>query len=126
MSNVRVRFAPSPTGFVHIGSLRTAIYNYLFAKHAGGEYILRVEDTYLTRLVDGAKENMLNAMKWEWVNHTVGLILLENVNVTIKVDYGPYIQSERLDIYQKFIKELLDSVKAYYCFCTKERLYPFR
>ena len=70
MSNVRVRFAPSPTGFVHIGSLRTALYNYLFAKKMGGEYILRVEDTDRTRLVDGAIENMLNAMKWAGVNHT--------------------------------------------------------
>ena len=63
MSEVRVRFAPSPTGFVHIGSLRTALYNYLFAKKMGGKYILRVEDTDRTRLVDGAIENMLNAMK---------------------------------------------------------------
>ena len=122
MSNVRVRFAPSPTGFVHIGSLRTALYNYLFAKHAGGEYILRVEDTDRTRLVDGAIENMLNAMKWAGVNHTEGVMLDENGNVTQKGEYGPYIQSERLDIYQKYIKELLDSGKAYYCFCTKERL----
>lgn len=122
MSNVRVRFAPSPTGFVHIGSLRTALYNYLFAKHAGGEYILRVEDTDRTRLVDGAIENMLNAMKWAGVNHTEGVMLDENGNITQKGEYGPYIQSERLDIYQKYIKELLDSGKAYYCFCTKERL----
>lgn len=122
MSNIRVRFAPSPTGFVHIGSLRTALYNYLFAKNQGGEYILRVEDTDRTRLVDGAIENMLNAMKWAGVNHTEGVMLDENGNVTQKGEYGPYIQSERLDIYQKYIQELLDSGKAYYCFCTKERL----
>ena len=66
--SVRVRFAPSPTGFVHIGSLRTALYNYLFAKKMGGEYILRVEDTDRTRLVDGAIENMLNGMAWAGVN----------------------------------------------------------
>ena len=122
MSNVRVRFAPSPTGFVHIGSLRTALYNYLFAKKMGGEYILRVEDTDRTRLVDGAIENMLNAMKWAGVNHTEGVMLDDNGNVVQKGDCGPYIQSERLDIYQKYIQELLDSGKAYYCFCTKDRL----
>ena len=122
MSNVRVRFAPSPTGFVHIGSLRTALYNYLFAKNQGGEYILRVEDTDRTRLVDGAIENMLNAMKWAGVNHTEGVMLDEEGNVVQKGEYGPYIQSERLDIYKKYVQELLDSGKAYYCFCSKERL----
>ena len=122
MSEVRVRFAPSPTGFVHIGSLRTALYNYLFAKKMGGKYILRVEDTDRTRLVDGAIENMLNAMKWAGVNHDEGVMLDDNGNVVQKGEYGPYIQSERLDIYQQYIKELLDSGKAYYCFCTKERL----
>ena len=80
--SVRVRFAPSPTGFVHIGSLRTALYNYLFAKRMGGEYILRVEDTDRTRLVDGAIENMLEAMAWAGVNHTEGVILDENKEVT--------------------------------------------
>ena len=120
--SVKVRFAPSPTGFVHIGSLRTALYNYLFAKKMGGKYILRVEDTDRTRLVDGAIENMLNAMKWAGVNHDEGVMLDENGNVVQKGEYGPYIQSERLDIYQQYIKELLDSGKAYYCFCTKERL----
>ncbi len=69
--SVRVRFAPSPTGFVHIGSLRTALYNYLFAKKMGGTYLLRVEDTDRTRLVDGAIENMLSAMDWAGINHTV-------------------------------------------------------
>ncbi|WP_278681836.1 glutamate--tRNA ligase [Paraclostridium bifermentans] len=120
--SVRVRFAPSPTGFVHIGSLRTALYNYLFAKRMGGEYILRVEDTDRTRLVDGAIENMLEAMSWAGVNHTEGVILDENKNVTQVGPYGPYIQSERLDIYKNYIQELLDSGKAYYCFCSKERL----
>ena len=122
MSEVRVRFAPSPTGFVHIGSLRTALYNYLFAKKMGGKYILRIEDTDRTRLVDGAIENMLNAMKWAGVNHDEGVMLDENGNIVQKGEYGPYIQSERLDIYKKYIQELLDTGKAYYCFCTKERL----
>ena len=120
--SVRVRFAPSPTGFVHIGSLRTALYNYLFAKKMGGTYLLRVEDTDQTRFVDGAIENMLNAMNWGGVNHTEGVVLDENGKITQKGEYGPYIQSERLDIYKKYIEKLLDEGKAYYCFCSKERL----
>ena len=122
MSNVRVRFAPSPTGFVHIGSLRTALYNYLFAKKMGGEYILRVEDTDQTRLVEGAIENMLTGMDWAGVNHSEGVVLDENGNITQRGEYGPYIQSERLDIYKEYIQQLLDNGQAYHCFCTKERL----
>ena len=102
--SVKVRFAPSPTGFVHIGSLRTALYNYLFAKRMGGEYLLRVEDTDQTRLVEGAIENMLQAMKWAGVNHTEGVMLDENSNIVQKGENGPYIQSERLDIYKKYIQ----------------------
>lgn len=124
--SVRVRFAPSPTGFVHIGSLRTALYNYLFAKKMGGTYLLRVEDTDRTRLVDGAIENMLSAMNWAGVNHTEGVVLDEFGKVTQKGEYGPYIQSERLDIYKKYIQKLLDEDKAYYCFCTKDRLDKLR
>ena len=105
--SVRVRFAPSPTGFVHIGSLRTALYNYLFAKKMGGEYILRVEDTDQTRLVDGAIENMLNGMAWGGVNHSEGVVLDENGNITQKGEYGPYIQSERLDIYKEYIQAII-------------------
>ena len=104
--SVKVRFAPSPTGFVHIGSLRTALYNYLFAKRMGGEYLLRVEDTDQTRLVEGAIENMLQAMKWAGVNHTEGVMLDENGNIVQKGENGPYIQSERLDISKKYIHEL--------------------
>ena len=102
--SVKVRFAPSPTGFVHIGSLRTALYNYLFAKRMGGEYLLRVEDTDQTRLVEGAIENMLQAMRWAGVNHTEGVMLDENGNIVQKGENGPYIQSERLDIYKKYMK----------------------
>lgn len=120
--SVKVRFAPSPTGFVHIGSLRTALYNYLFAKRMGGEYLLRVEDTDQTRLVEGAIENMLQAMRWAGVNHTEGVMLDENGNIVQKGENGPYIQSERLDIYKKYIQELLDNGKAYYCFCIKRKI----
>ena len=120
--SVRVRFAPSPTGFVHIGSLRTALYNYLFAKKMGGEYVLRVEDTDQSRLVEGAIENMLNAMSWSGVNHDEGVMLDENGNIVQNGQYGPYIQSQRLHIYKEYIQELLDKGHAYYCFCSKERI----
>ncbi|KXZ38954.1 nondiscriminating glutamyl-tRNA synthetase [Alkalithermobacter thermoalcaliphilus JW-YL-7 = DSM 7308] len=120
--SVRVRFAPSPTGFVHIGSLRTALYNYLFAKKMGGKYILRVEDTDQSRFVEGAIEGMLESMDWAGIKHDEGVFIDENKNLYQSGEYGPYIQSERLDIYKKYIKELLDKGHAYYCFCSKERL----
>lgn len=120
--SVRVRFAPSPTGYVHIGSLRTALYNYLFAKgFEDGKYILRIEDTDRTRLVEGAVENMLDAMSWAGVNHDEGPMLV-NGKIEEIGDFGPYVQSDRLDIYKEHIETLLDNGHAYYCFCTKERL----
>lgn len=117
-----VRFAPSPTGFVHIGSLRTALYNYLYAKKTGGKYLLRVEDTDQTRLVEGALEGMLAAMKWAGVNHTEGVMMDEAGKIYQKGDHGPYIQSERLPIYNEYLQTLIDNGSAYPCFCTKERL----
>lgn len=117
-----VRFAPSPTGFVHIGSLRTALYNYLYAKKTGGRYLLRVEDTDQSRLVEGALEGMLNAMAWAGINHTEGVMINSNGEVYQEGANGPYIQSQRLDIYKGYIKQLIESDKAYYCFCDKERL----
>ena len=121
-----VRFAPSPTGFVHIGSLRTALYNYLFAKKTEGKYLLRVEDTDQTRLVEGALEGMLSAMAWAGINHTEGVMMDENHQVFQEGENGPYIQSQRLDIYRTYIQQLLDSGHAYYCFCSKERLDELR
>ncbi|QXM07286.1 glutamate--tRNA ligase [Crassaminicella indica] len=118
---VRVRFAPSPTGFVHIGSLRTALYNYLFAKQNNGKYILRIEDTDRTRYVEGAIENMIEALKWAGIEHDEGVVL-ENGKLVQKGEMGPYVQSERLEIYQKYIQKLLEEGHAYYCFCSKERL----
>ena len=120
--SVRVRFAPSPTGFVHIGSLRTALYNYLYAKKMNGSYILRVEDTDRTRLVEGALEGMLHAMSWAGVNHDEGVMLSDNNEVVQNGEAGPYIQSERLPIYKEHIKTLLDSGDAYHCFCSRSRL----
>ncbi|SCZ81972.1 glutamate--tRNA ligase [Acidaminobacter hydrogenoformans] len=122
---VRVRFAPSPTGFVHIGSLRTALYNFLFAKKSGGKYILRIEDTDQTRLVEGAVEGMLNAMDWAGIHHDEGPFQ-EGDNVVQRGEYGPYVQSERLPLYKQFAEELLDSGHAYPCFCSKERLDDLR
>lgn len=119
--SVRVRFAPSPTGFVHIGSLRTALYNYLFAKKNDGKYILRVEDTDQSRYVEGAIEGMLDSMAWAGIDHDEGVIS-NGEFLGQRGNFGPYIQSQRLDIYQKYIKTLLDSGNAYYCFCSKEKL----
>lgn len=118
---VRVRFAPSPTGFVHIGSLRTALYNYLFAEKMGGDFILRIEDTDRTRYVEGAIENLINSLHWAGIHYSEG-VFIEDGKVVQKGDYGPYIQSERLDIYRKYVEQLIDEGKAYYCFCDKERL----
>lgn len=121
MSNVRVRFAPSPTGYMHIGGLRTALYNYLFARQHKGTFVLRIEDTDRTRLVEGAIENLLEAMQWAGISPDEG-VLLEDGKVVQQGEYGPYIQSERLPIYQKAVEQLIEQGDAYYCFCSKERL----
>ena len=122
---LRVRFAPSPTGFVHIGSLRTALYNYLLAKRQGGQYILRIEDTDQSRMVEGSIEDLLRSMEWARIKHDEGVIFQDN-ELTEIGEYGPYIQSERLDIYQEYIKTLLAKGDAYYCFCSRERLDELR
>ncbi len=114
----KTRFAPSPTGYLHIGSLRTVLYNYLYAKQKWWKFLLRVEDTDRTRLVEDAIPNMLKILE------KFGMTPDEGPNK----DLGnwPYIQSERLDIYQKYIKELIDKDQAYYCFCSPERLTKLR
>jgi nondiscriminating glutamyl-tRNA synthetase len=124
-SMIRDRFAPSPTGNVHVGSLRTALYNYIYAKKMNGKFLLRLEDTDRTRLEEGATENLLNALMVTGIEADEGLILKDGQPNQIG-DLGPYIQSERLDIYQKYIKELLDKGYAYYCFCSKDRLDALR
>ncbi|MBS1902273.1 MAG: glutamate--tRNA ligase [Bacteroidetes bacterium] len=111
---VRVRFAPSPTGFVHVGSLRTALYNYLFARHHNGVNILRIEDTDQTRYVEGAVENLLRTMDWAGISFDEGPVQ--------GGEYGSYTQSERTDLYRKHAEELVEKGKAYYCFCSSERL----
>ncbi len=107
---VRVRFAPSPTGFLHLGGLRTALYNFLYAKRHGGKFILRIEDTDQTRVVPGGLENILKTLKW------AGLTW----------DDGPYIQSERLKLYKEYAAKLVEKGSAYYCFCSSEHLEEMR
>ncbi len=111
---VRTRFAPSPTGFMHVGNLRTALYEYLVAKSAGGEFILRIEDTDQERLVDGAVDVIYKTLSECGLKHDEG--------PDIGGDSGPYIQSQRLETYRPCAQQLVDSGKAYYCFCTRERL----
>ncbi len=118
MGKIRTRFAPSPTGYMHIGNLRTALYAYLLAKHDGGDFILRIEDTDQERYVEGAVDLIYRTMK------DTGLIHDEGPD--IGGDYGPYIQSERRALYGEYAKKLVELGGAYYCFCDKERLDDLR
>ena len=111
---VRVRFAPSPTGPLHIGGVRTCLYNYLFAKKNGGDLLLRIEDTDSQRFVPGAEEYIIEAFKW------LGITFDEGVGVG--GPNGPYRQSERRDIYKIYVKQLIESGHAYYAFDTPEEL----
>lgn len=119
---VRVRFAPSPTGYVHIGSLRTALYDYLYAKQNKGEYVLRIEDTDRSRFVEDALENLLNALDWAGIQHDEGPVLQEDKEICQNGNKGPYVQSERLDLYKGYVDQLIEQGDAYYCFCSKDRL----
>ena len=113
-SNVRVRFAPSPTGHLHIGGARSALFNYLFARNQGGKFILRIEDTDQARNVEQAKEKLLDSLKW------LGMDWDESID--IGGEYGPYSSMERVDIYKEYVQTLLDEGKAYYCYMTSEEL----
>lgn len=114
MAEVRVRYAPSPTGHLHIGNARTALFNYLFARHHGGKFVIRIEDTDIKRNVAGGEENQLTYLKW------LGIDWDESVDVG--GDYGPYRQTERLDLYRPLVQDLLDRGLAYRCYCTEEEL----
>ncbi len=114
MNNIRVRFAPSPTGPLHIGGVRTALFNYLFAKKHKGTFILRIEDTDQNRYVENAENYIIDALNW------CGIPFDEGVNKNEK--FGPYRQSERKDIYAKYIQKLIGSGNAYYAFDTSEEL----
>lgn len=111
---VRTRFAPSPTGFMHVGNLRTALYEYLVAKSQNGTFVLRIEDTDQERYVEGATDVIYNTLQQVGLQHDEG--------PDIGGEYGPYVQSERKDIYKPYAEQLVREGKAYYCFCTKERL----
>jgi glutamyl-tRNA synthetase len=113
---VRTRFAPSPTGRTHLGSGRTALYNYLLARQSGGKFVLRIEDTDRKRYVSGAEEELIESLHW------LGLSWDEGPD--IGGPYGPYRQSERLEIYQKYARILLENGKAYYCFCKQAKESP--
>jgi glutamyl-tRNA synthetase len=110
MKKTKTRFAPSPTGYLHVGGLRTALYAYLFAKQTEGIFLLRIEDTDRNRFVEGAAENLMETLEF----------------FGLKWDEGPYYQSERTDIYKKYAKQLLETGHAYHCFCSSERLQKMR
>ncbi len=116
--SVRTRFAPSPTGYLHVGGLRTALYAYLFAKQNNGTFILRIEDTDQSRKVEGATEKLIEALHWAGVDFDEGPGKDGN--------HGPYIQSQRLNIYHTHVRQLVEQGKAYHCFCTAERLETLR
>ena len=109
-----MRFAPSPTGALHIGGVRTALYNYLFAKQHGGQLVFRIEDTDSSRFVPGAEEYILESFRWLGIKFDEG--------VSFGGGHGPYRQSERRDIYKKYVERLLESGKAYYAFDSAEEL----
>ena len=114
MSEVRVRFAPSPTGYLHIGGARTALFNWLFARKMGGKLVLRIEDTDVERLKEDSVSQIITSLQWLGIDWDEG--------PEKGGDYGPYYQSERLDIYRKYCQQLVEEGKAYYCFCTVEEL----
>lgn len=113
---IRTRYAPSPTGKMHVGNLRTALYEYLIAKHEGGDFLLRIEDTDQERYVEGALDLIYKTMDQAGLKHDEG--------PDKDGGYGPYVQSERVKtgIYLEYAKKLVEKGEAYYCFCTKERL----
>ena len=111
---VRVRYAPSPTGQLHIGGARTALFNYLFARKHQGTFILRIEDTDQTRHVDNAESGQMEGLKWLGISWDEG--------IGAGGEHGPYRQSERLDIYSSYLQQLLEKGHAYECFCTEEEI----
>ena len=141
MNKPRVRFAPSPTGYLHIGGLRTALYDFLFARKNGGDFILKIEDTDRKRFVSGAVENLVSSLDFLELQRDEG-VFLNNVSSKIENkktkdsknypgiievgEYGPYIQSEKLEIYKKYAEDLVRSKHAYYCFCEPQRLEEMR
>ena len=115
---VRVRFAPSPTGEPHVGNIRTALFNWLYARHSGGTFILRIEDTDVARTVDGAVDAILGSLRWLGLDWDEGPL--------VGGPYGPYIQSERIDFYRQAAEDLIHGQFAYKCYCTTQELTEMR
>ena len=115
---VRVRFAPSPTGYPHVGNIRTAMFNWLLARHTGGRLILRIEDTDVARRVDGAVEAIMDGLKWMGLDWDEG--------PEVGGNYGPYCQSQRLQLYEEAARRLVEQGDAYYCYCSPKRLEEMR
>ena len=116
--NVRVRFAPSPTGEPHIGNIRTALFNWLFARRHGGDFVVRVEDTDQERLVPGALDAVLESLDWLKIDWDEG--------PRVEGPHAPYVQSQRLDNYKELANTLVERGNAYPCYCTRERLDQMR
>lgn len=123
---MRTRFPPSPTGLLHIGGVRTALFAWLMAKKTGGTFTLRIEDTDQAREVKGAIENIVRTLVWAGIAPDEGVMLSEQGEIIECGEYGPYRQSKRLPVYRKYIDELLEKGHAYHCFCTSERLEQMR
>ena len=115
---IRVRYAPSPTGYPHVGNIRTALFNWLFARHHGGSFIVRIEDTDTSRRVEGAVEAILSSLRWLGMDWDEG--------PEVGGDYGPYFQSQRLKTYHTYAEQLVKQGDAYYCYCSPERLQEMR
>ena len=118
MNDIRVRYAPSPTGQPHIGNIRTAFFNWLYARHNGGKFVVRIEDTYQERLVEGAYEGILEALSWLNIDWDEG--------PDKGGPFGPYLQSERLEVYNSAANILITKGVGYYCFCDRDRLNNLR
>ena len=114
--NVRTRFAPSPTGYLHVGGLRTALYAYLVAKQNGGKFLLRIEDTDQKRFVEGSVEGIIKSLKWAGLDIDEGVELGSDGAIIQVGDKGPYVQSQRLETYKKYADQLLADGHAYHCF----------
>jgi len=123
---IKTRFAPSPTGYLHIGGLRTALYSYLYANQHKGEFVLRIEDTDQKREVKGAVEALIATLQKMGLDWDSGPVLDSSLNLGEKGQNGPFLQSKRVDLYQEYADELIGQGKAYYCFCTEERLATLR
>src|SRR5690606_8090791 len=115
---VRVRYAPSPTGEPHVGNIRTALFNWLYARHTGGKFLVRIEDTDVARTVPGAVDAIIQGLRWLGIDYDEG--------PGVGGPYGPYVQSERLELYQRLSEQLIADGYAYRCYCSSERLEHMR